>query len=70
MQSNNKQIGTLPGDHNKPGGPATERGKHANRKTKKEKNRMARPAGYAALRLLSLPGQGSRNRESIQWRKN
>ena len=25
MQSNNKQIGTLPGDHNQPGGPATER---------------------------------------------
>ena len=22
MQSNSKQIGTLPGDHNKPGGPA------------------------------------------------
>ena len=25
MQSNNKQIGTLPGDHNNPGGPATKR---------------------------------------------
>ena len=25
MQSNNKKIGTLPGDHNQPGGPATER---------------------------------------------
>ena len=69
MQSYDKQIWTLAGYHNQPAGPATER-KHANRKTKKEKNRMARPAGYAALRLLSLPGQGSRNRESIQWRKN
>ena len=28
MQSYDKQIGTLPGDHNKPGGPATERTKY------------------------------------------
>ena len=30
MQSYDKQIGTLPGDHNKPGGPANKKGGRTN----------------------------------------
>ena len=47
-----------------------ERNKHENRKTKKEDGNVARPAGYIAIRLFSIHGQGSRDRESIHWRKN
>ena len=36
MQSYDKQIGTLPGDHNKPGGPATERNQMSALKKKSE----------------------------------
>ena len=42
MQSNSKQIGTLPGDHNKPGGPANR--KESNECIKKEKRDMRRAA--------------------------